>query len=221
MYWIETPIHIIDFEGTLETGIIEYGITTLHQGQITQTYTRLCQAKQTITPYDTSRHGIKTIDTQASAPFEQDWPLFSELRMSGPFGAHHAITENGFIKNVWPYPKQVPDFSRVNQQHANWGPWVDTCCLYKNLFPGLKDYKLGSLIQKTNQQDALDQLAMKHCPKSRQAFHCALYDALASALLLNYLSTLEGCERITLPWILAKSSPSAKKQAAQVQQDLF
>lgn len=221
MHWTETPIHIIDFEGTLGTGIIEYGVVTLHHGKVTHTHTRLCKALKTISLYDTSLHGISMSDTEVADPFANDWPLFIELRTGGAFGAHHASTENSFIKNVWPYPRQVPDFSQPNRRHAQWGPWVDTYVLYKTLFPGLQDYKLATLIHKTQQQEALDMLASAHCPEGRKGYHRALYDALASALLLIYLGSLAEHKDISLEWLLAKSSPSAKKWEEQVQQNLF
>jgi DNA polymerase-3 subunit epsilon len=51
-------------------------------------------------------------------------------------------------------------------------------------------------------------LAAKHCPPQRRKYHCALYDALASALILRALCAVEGRSAATLAQ-LAKDSLSA------------
>ena len=37
---IGTPIHVIDFEGSRQSGIVEYGVVTLHGAEIVAAHTR-------------------------------------------------------------------------------------------------------------------------------------------------------------------------------------
>ncbi|MBP3359116.1 MAG: hypothetical protein J6K91_09415, partial [Opitutales bacterium] len=48
-------------------------------------------------------------------------------------------------------------------------------------------------------------LAEKFCPTKRRKWHCALYDALACALLIIYICKQDGFEDVSLEW-LAKYS---------------
>ena len=43
--WTEIPIHVVDFEGSLRTGVVEYGVVTLLGGDIINTSTRLHAAR--------------------------------------------------------------------------------------------------------------------------------------------------------------------------------
>jgi len=39
MRWTEQPVFFIDFEGSLATGVLEYGVATLLGGRVTATRT--------------------------------------------------------------------------------------------------------------------------------------------------------------------------------------
>ena len=51
--WTEIPIHVVDFEGSLRTGVVEYGVATLLGGDIINTSTRLHAARTSVPPIDT------------------------------------------------------------------------------------------------------------------------------------------------------------------------
>ena len=57
----------------------------------------------------------------------------------------------------------------------------------------------------------LDALAAQHCPPKRRRFHCALYDALAAALVLRALCALEGRSQASLVQLVrdSVSAPAA------------
>ena len=57
----------------------------------------------------------------------------------------------------------------------------------------------------------LDALAAQHCPPKRRRFHCALYDALAAALVLRALCALEGRSQASLAQLVrdSVSAPAA------------
>ena len=206
MNWKEIPVYVVDFEGSTHTGIVEYGVATLLGAEIIDTRTRLCCPENEIRECDVFFHGIRHELAAKEAPFSDEWDYFCGLRKRGPLAAHHASVENNFIKRVWPYPPNCPDFLNPGDEVACWGDWVDTCALYKKIYPGLEGYKLSHLIKQFQLHEVLNGLAKQHCPGGRQVYHCALYDALASALLLKRLDALEGFENMTLEWLLRMSN---------------
>lgn len=218
MHWTKTPIHFIDFEGNGTCGILEFGVVTVMAGEISATCTRLCRARGPIEGSDLRLHGIRPVDTEGHRPFNDEWGYFRELRRTGPLGAHHAAFENRLLKMVWPYPPYSPDFIRAGDKVADWGLWIDTCVLYGKLFPKFESHSLEHLIGSFRLQDRLDVLAQTHCPERRSRYHCALYDALASAQLLMHLSILPGFEEISIEWLLTHSSPRGGRSA---QMELF
>ena len=125
--------------------------------------------------------------------FAHDFDLFAQLRKSGPLCAHNASVEDRFLKSTWSYTRQSPDFSNPKEDRllTSWGPWLDTLSIYRRLYPDLDSYQLNTLIGLFGLKESLNQLAQEYCPKERIRYHCALYDALASALLLQRLFTLE------------------------------
>jgi DNA polymerase-3 subunit epsilon len=194
--WKDTPIHVLDFEGSTRTGIVEYGVATLHHGEITHTFTRLCATSAPVPGVDTQCHGLRNADLAGAAPAADDWDFFAELRRSGILCAHHAATENGLLKNIWPFPGAMPDHARLaaNDLAApainEWGPWLDSLRLASVWCPRLPDYSLATLVNRFCLGKKLDALAATVCPPNRRRFHCALYDALAAALLLRHLCEL-------------------------------
>lgn len=220
MKTIPVPIHVLDFEGNRDCGIVEYGVATLEGGVVTAAHTRICRARSEIRVEDVRIHGITFKDTQAREPFEDERALFFSLRKAGLLAAHSAGVERGLLKAVWPFPSYSPDFIRPGSEVADWGPWVDTCVLYQNLYPDLPEHKLGSLVEAFGLGDELAELAETHCPGGRRKAHCALYDALAAALLLLRLDREPAFAQMTLPWLLQHASPRAVADAS-AQEELF
>lgn len=213
-------VHVIDFEGSTQCGIIEYGVATLEKGKLVGTHTRLCQAKGKIAVADSKMHGIKGADVEDLPPFSSEWELFSTLRQTGPLAAHYAAVENRLLKQEWPYPSESPDFINPKKIAIDWGPWIDTCQLYRLVYPQLESYKLSDLIAQFELQTLLDQVAQEHAPIKRCRYHCALYDALASALLLQHLGQLPGYENITLAWLLTQSFTAVNERRDKQQGEL-
>jgi DNA polymerase-3 subunit epsilon len=71
--------------------------------------------------------------------------------------------------------------------------------------PSLGEYKLSILIQRLKLSDRLNQWAERYCPSDRRRFHCALYDALASALIIRALCSLEGRTHLPLAQLIKDS----------------
>lgn len=185
MDWKDVKIHILDFEGSVRTGIVEYGAATLLGGHIVETATRLCSVQTPIPLEESEVHGIFDEDVEGRAPIEADWALFSRLRKTGLLGSHHAPAEISMLSSVWAFPGYVPDFSFDSRpQINNWGPWVDTCRIAKEWFPREPRHGLGALVERFEIGDRVEADAKKFCPKNRSRYHCALYDAIAAAHLL-------------------------------------
>ncbi len=185
MFWQNVPIHVLDFEGSVQTGIVEYGFATLLGGKVISAHTRLCGVSKPIPFEESGVHGIFDEDVKGLPPVDADWDLFSGLRRSGLFGSHHAPAEIGMISEVWRVPGKVPDFSLKNCPPVNdWGPWVDTCRIAKTWFPRERSHKLSDLIARFDIRERVVATADKFCPNTRRRYHCALYDAIAAAELL-------------------------------------
>ncbi|MGC6424244.1 MAG: 3'-5' exonuclease [Lentimonas sp.] len=216
-----SPIHVIDFEGSRQSGVVEYGVVTLLGDQIEATYSRLCAPIGTISDRDQQQHGISEARAAEEAPFADEWELFAGLRESGPLCAHNVAVEDGLLCSVWAYPRSSPDFSDQGVRISSWGPWVDTLQLYRAIYPQLASYKLGDLIKAFKLSDELNKLATLYCPEKRGRYHCALYDALASALLLCRLYAEPELGELTLRWLIVNSAASTASRDELEQQDLF
>ena len=68
---------------------------------------------------------------------------------------------------------------------------------------------------------ALDEVAVTWCPEGRRHYHCALYDALAGALLLGRLAEEREIAGRDCAWLLAMSTLDGEKRDALRQGGLF
>jgi DNA polymerase-3 subunit epsilon len=221
MRWADTPIHFIDFEGNAASGILEFGVVTLHGGLVAETHTRLCRATGRVSADDTRMHGLSAEGLASQDYFAAEWERFAGLRASGPLAAHFAPVENSLLRKVWPYPREVPDFARPGRTSTEWGPWIDTGRLYPLFFPQAGSFRLGDLVVRMGLQEELDAAARRHCPLERRRYHAALYDALAGALLLLALLRRPELAEATIPWLLQQSTADGGKREELQQGDLF
>lgn len=219
--WTNQAIHFIDFEGNRRSGILEFGVATLHKGCITATRTRLCGALGTIGAEDTEVHRLRPQDVRGKDAFSIEWDYFCGLRASGPLAAHYAGTENGLLKSVWPYPRACPDFARPGQSLADWGPWIDSAAIYAELWPKLPSGRLEELVSACGLQPEVDGIATEFCPPERRHYHAALYDALAGALLLAALARNPDTAALSLLQLLSYSTRNGIKRDQLQQGSLF
>lgn len=219
--WTEQLIHFVDFEGSVASGILEYGIVSMRGAEITGTRTRLCRATGRVRAEDRAVHGLDAAAVAEFAPFAEEFELFAGLRETGPLAAHFANAENTLIKAVWPYPRTSPDFARPGAVSTDWGTWIDTGRLYPQLYPALASAKLGDVVAAFGLQGRLDEIAAAGCPAGRRHYHCALYDALAGALLLGRLAEEPALAGQTCAWLLAMSTLDGSRRDALRQGGLF
>jgi len=221
MSWTEHPIHFLDFEGSRASGVLEYGVAVLRGGIIVETQTRICGATGRVTEADAAVHGLREPDVATAPPFADEWDRFADLRERGPFAAHYAGVENALLKAAWPYPRTSPDFARPGETVIEWGPWIDTAALYRQLYPTVGTVRLDALVAAAGAQEELDALAARHCPPARRRYHAALYDALAGALLLAVLGRDPAVAVLSLPQLLALSAMDPERRDDLLQRELF
>lgn len=219
--WTEQPIFFVDFEGNRTTGVVEYGVATVVNGQVVETRTRFCRAEAKLSPQDTEVHGLTEDEVADYPPFREEWDVFADLRERGPLAAHYAGVENSLLKAVWPYPRASTNFARPGERIIDWGPWVDTGALYTQLYPQFGSGRLETLVGASGRQAELDTLALRHCPPGRRHYHAALYDALAGALLLCVLARDSQLARLSTTQLLALSTLNGEKRDALQQGELF
>jgi DNA polymerase-3 subunit epsilon len=218
--WSDLPLHVVDFEGSNRTGVIEYGVVTLSKKEIFSTATKIHGARANLSTLDTQCHGLSDRDLINQTPFESEWDYWVSLRRTGIFVAHNATVESQLLRLTWPRPSAVPSLED-GVQTAEWGPWIDSCRLARLWIPTLGDYKLASLIKLFKLQGQLDVLAERYCPLQRRKYHCALYDALASALILRTLCAGEGRSQLTVSQLVQDSlSLPAREDSMQGEFDL-
>ena len=102
--WTEIPIHVVDFEGSLRTGVVEYGVATLLGGDIINTSTRLHAARTPVPAMDTQCHGLSEKELKGLPAFEAEWDHWVSLRRTGLFAAHNATVESGLLRGTWLRP---------------------------------------------------------------------------------------------------------------------
>lgn len=214
-------IHLVDFEGNTRTGVVEYGVVTLLRGGISAVYTRFCRGRAAIAAVDRQWHGIREEQVREAPSLESDWDLFSALRRNGPFGAHHAQVEDTLLRQVWPSPGLVPSFGHQRDPVPEWGPWIDTRRIYEYLFPDLESHQLMDLVRCFHLETTLESWVQMHCPEGRRKHHCALHDALASAVLLTQVPALPGFEAVDISWLLRHSASSQRVRDHFRQSELF
>jgi DNA polymerase-3 subunit epsilon len=212
------PIFAVDFEGSPTSGIVEYGLVEIQNGEITGVKARLCRARAAINAYEFRCHKIRYEDTLSEQPFAADFPDFLQRRARGPFAAHNSVFENSMLRAEGVQTAHLSPLLGNRSLRGGWGPWVDTYSLYKRCFPDLKHFTLKSLIKAFELQETLEDLARRHCPKNRCAYHCALFDALACAILLIQLMKNEALQPLTLQWLLIHSANGMKDFKALNQQ---
>lgn len=221
MQWTDIPVHVIDFEGSLRTGVVEYGVVTLTEGRIVAVHTRLCRPVGPIAADETRVHGLAEADLAGAEGFEAEWTRFAGLRETGLLGAHFSALENSLLRSVWPCPRLSPDFLSPGEMIAEWGPWIDTGRLARSILGRAQPAGLEEVIGALGLRDLLQAAAEQFCPEFRRRFHCAAFDALASALVLQQLARDPDGTVWSLPRLAAASTENPQQRRERQQARLF
>ena len=91
----DIPVYAIDFEGSLQTGILEYGIVgfTPREG-IFFTETQLCRNKTAIPANEFSCHGLCAENLASHEDFSKHLSTFIDLRKKALFCAIYWIKQD-------------------------------------------------------------------------------------------------------------------------------
>lgn len=212
---IGIPIFSIDFEGSKKIGVVEYAIVEISGGEIISAHTRICAPRAKIPPRDERFFGIDNAAAQAQPPFLASMEIFCAARKRGIFCSHNASVEDALLRDTLPAPGMVIN-PIYGGSSASWAPWIDTCALFKKIFPTLGSARLSDAVKSLNLEGRLCAEAEKFCPELRRKWHCAPYDALAAALILIRICELDGFEGVDLPWLLKYSNSTP-----EIQPELF
>ena len=150
---------IIDFEGSISQGIREIGFIQL-------------------VDYKIQNAGEITVKKEERGFIMSE--LFNDR--CDFFVSHNLSTEKNLIKTIMPYP------STLKEKKYRWGPWLDTCYIYKTLYPNILKYDLKNLALTFSNNHEIDKLANLYCPIGKRTFHHSLYDAICTHLLIKRLS---------------------------------
>ena len=126
-------VYAVDFEGSLATGILEYGLVGIDSIEgIFSAETAFCKNRGRISDAEFVQHHISEEQVARYGDFINVVPRFLELRRKGFFCAHNAAFENALLNFYCPVVLNAYGVALGSQ--AFWGPWLDTCVLYKKYF---------------------------------------------------------------------------------------
>lgn len=129
-------------------------------------------------PHVPGRHAVLRNEI-AEAPTPQElWPEIMPRLTDLPLCAHNVATEKKFIRAMAPMHR--------------FSPWIDTLKIARKAWPGCPSYALGDLVAMLGLKQQVEAL----CPNKEA--HDALYDAVASAMLLSHLLEQPAWESVTL-----------------------
>lgn len=201
----DIPIFALDFEGSKKIGIVEYGVVEILNGEILRCHTRICAPLGKISQKDSDFFGISNECANLQKPFIDDIEIFRSFRNAGVFASHNSSVEDSMLRAHTPSPGIVQNIWENEKKSASWGPWIDTLRLSKKLYPSIENAKLSELINALRLEKELLCLAKTHCPQKRRNWHCALFDALACALIIAHLYKIPEFENLDILWLLQHS----------------
>jgi DNA polymerase-3 subunit epsilon len=149
-------------DSPVQVGLAEWS----PQSGYNQTFSSYLATTQPVTWAAQKVHGI-TLDDLVGAPSLLSlWPTLKEMLGGAVVVAHGKGTEKRFL--------------RAFPGHG-FGPWIDTLHLARAAWPELPDHSLGAICQSRG----VCEMVSQRVPRGR--WHDALYDAMASLILLEHL----------------------------------
>lgn len=182
----EAILTVLDFEST---GAVrghadepwQVGMVEMRAGRVTgryhESYLRVSAARP-FNPYAPGRHAEIRAVLAAAPPPAELWPVWRPWLEGRPLAAHNVGTERKFLQRAAPLHEL--------------GPWIDTLQLARHVRPNLAGHSLAEVCA------ALGLVARvrEFCPG--REWHDALFDAFASALVLEHGLALPGWEDVSV-----------------------
>ncbi len=183
----ETTLTVLDFETTgsvpgFDTEPWQVGMVVLKNGRVDQDHIFECKVRVDINrpfnAYAPGKHHKLREEIAAADEVFKVWKKLEGWVTGRPLVAHNVATEKKFLRQMAPMHR--------------FGPWIDTLVLARQAWPKAPSHKLEDLIAGLKLETRVREL----CPRGEA--HDALYDAVACAVLLEYLLTLPGWERLAI-----------------------
>lgn len=177
---------VLDFEST---GAVrghadepwQVGMVELKAGRVTglhhESWMRV-DAGRPFNPYAPGRHAEIRHLLAAAPPMAELWPVWRPWLEGRPLAAHNIGTERKFLRRAAPLHKL--------------GPWIDTLKLARHVRPGLEGHSLAEVCEALNLVTSVKDL----CPG--RDWHDALFDAFASARILEHCLALPGWQDVSI-----------------------
>jgi len=182
----EAILTALDFESTgavqgLPDEPWQVGMVEMREGRVTgrfhESYLRVA-AGRPFNPYAPGRHA-ELRGVLASAPaLSELWPVWKPWLEGRPLAAHNIGTERKFLCRAAPLHRL--------------GPWVDTLRLARRVRPDLEGHSLREVAEALG----IAERARALCPG--RDWHDALFDAFASALILEHCLALPGWQEVSI-----------------------
>lgn len=177
----ETTLTVLDFETTgsvpgFDTEPWQIGAIVLANGRVVvaQAFDSLIRvdANRPFNAYAPGDHHKRRDEIAAAPAVSKVWKNLESWVTARPLVAHNVAVEKKFLRKMAPMHR--------------FGPWVDTLALARKAWPDAPNHKLEDLISGLTLESRIREI----CPTG--APHDALYDAVACAVLLEYILTLPG-----------------------------
>ena len=189
---LDVRITVLDYESTgslsgyanepWQIGMVSLKVGKVEAASMFESLLRV-DANRPFNPHAPGRHAALRTEISVAPTPQGLWPQV-KLRLTGhPLCAHNVATEKKFLRAMAP-------------MHP-FGPWIDTLRIARKVWPGCPSYALGDLIALLGLKPRIDALC------SGKEAHDALYDAVASAMLLEHLLEQPGWGGVTIGELLS------------------
>ncbi len=183
----DAEITVLDFESTgsmrgFDNEPWQIGMVSLKQGRVDaesmfESLMRI-DINRPFNPHAPGRHALLREEIAVAPSTQELWPQIMRRLTAFPLCAHNVATEKKFTRLMAPMHR--------------FGIWIDTLRMARKVWPGCPSYALEDLIVMLDIKSRVDE-----CCPGREA-HDALYDAIASAALIEHLLEQPGWEGLSI-----------------------
>ncbi len=179
-------VTVVDFEstGTARGHADEpwqVGMVEVRGGRVTgrqhESWLRVA-ADRPFNPYAPGRHAEIRGELAVAPTVAELWPTWRPWLEGRPLAAHNIGTERKFLRRAAPMHEL--------------GPWIDTLRLARRIRPDLEGHSLSEVCEALGVVGRVREL----CPG--RGWHDALFDAFASAVVLEHGLALPGWEEVSV-----------------------
>jgi len=161
-----------DTDTPVQIGTASWSLTDTNPQSLSDTWMSYIHTNKKITWAAQQVHGISKEQLTDAPKLMLLWPEIKKRLNENIVVAHGHGTEKRFL--------------RAFPAHG-FGPWVDTLHLTRAAYPNLSDYSLSSICTSLKLTDEISNLSQQASQNKNITWHDALYDAIASIILLKHI----------------------------------